>query len=219
MGPKRNPLRGTSSKKASSSRTQPPPTPPAPAEYDTNLFVNNDAAELFKKIYKRSVVRERGFDFDEAPAVQHPGYELIKAEIVRRRWNLFCDSNHVDSANCSIIYEFFANFSYQDAEQNNFVRGKLVPTSAYAFNQLLGLPSFSAQEDEYWQLAHFEEPDYDAVAEVLSMEGAHFSYHNGRPKELFRWQLNPLRRRGFILKVHVYCRRLICLLLIESVVC
>ena len=147
VGPKRNPTRGASSKKASSSRAQ--QTPPPPADYDTNLFVNKQAADMFKKIHEKFVVRERGFEFQDEPFENNPAYDLIWAEIVRRNWGVFCNSTRVGMANYSQMFEFYANFPHLDVENHNFIRGKKVPTEIYSFNSLLHLPTLSALDDEH----------------------------------------------------------------------
>ena len=198
--PRRNVKSSAQRNKASSSRQrEPTPTPSPPSspenmEFDSTKFLCHEAAEIYKKIHVKSVVRERGFECTPPVHQVNNLYEDIRAEIKRRDWETLCCGDFVGPANCSLMFEFYANVSFPDEQENVYLRGKWIPFGLAYINNMFGTMHLHEDSDSYHKLINTRRLDYVKIAETLSMPGARFVYVHGEPKYMHRWQLNKVAR-------------------------
>ena len=109
------------------------------------------AFDRYKRIHKRKVISERGFEYTESPC-EISTYEDICGEIQRRGWAMFV-AEDVSHANFSVVLEFYANY----VEMKNtevFVRGVQVPVGIDTIVVLYNMPTYEQEDDEYHQWAH-----------------------------------------------------------------
>ncbi|KAM6568784.1 hypothetical protein CsatB_016769 [Cannabis sativa] len=171
------------------------PNPQDDQNQQITRFVNNPAAKRYEKLIKRSIIRERGFEYQDTPFERDLGYEVIRGEIARRQWQKFCDAEHVGKANQNIVCEFFANYPYKGGNNTVYVRGVSVSVTVESINKFFSLPTLSADQDERRIALDREVLSDVAIAQELGQEGTRFHVEgNQNQKFLYWWQLNPEAR-------------------------
>ena len=164
--PRRNVKSSAQRNKASSSRQrEPTPTPSPPSspenmEFDSTKFLCHEAAEIYKKIHVKSVVRERGFECTPPVHQVNNLYEDIRAEIKRRDWETLCCGDFVGPANCSLMFEFYANVSFPDEQENVYLRGKWIPFGLAYINNMFGTMHLHESSDSYHKMINTKRLDY-----------------------------------------------------------
>ena len=161
----------TSGTKARDTRKRPQPDED---EIYSTLFVTQAGAEKFARLcLNRECIRERGLSI--APC-DLGTLGVIESNIETRHWEPFCVPMF-SSGVASVVREFYANV-LDSRKDRVYVRGKWVPFTPATINEILELPRFDTNMDDY---RHFlsSEIDYNAVRDRICLPGTQWAMKNG----------------------------------------
>ncbi|KAK8515878.1 hypothetical protein V6N12_016184 [Hibiscus sabdariffa] len=89
-------------------------------------------------------------------------------------------ARHPARANYNWVLEFYANNA--DGEDFSMVRGRRVPATAAAINEILGLPNDAPSF--YTMLEGFEEEDYEVIKDVLCLPNTEWNTTGRNPNSV-----------------------------------